>query len=386
MGDWSAILAGLALLLLWRPAVLPRVVWRGKGSATVDPVEWLVRLQSQVVTARDLGTACVRAGAVPTRVAIELAALQALQSETGARVEWAVDWLLAREKARKSLVDRYREQSGPARVSSFTLAVFVPGLWLLTLLGGQPVVGWLLGSPLGYACLLLYALLTWLSRLALRRLERQALSPATKRKVVSTGRGNRWSAVAVALLPSLLWPNAAGLAVGALAALVVFEAWPRLTSAHAAELEQEREVERGWLTLLLACLLASGVDWLRAVGWIAELAAANGATLAAVRQRLTWGVSPAVAFNEAGSEWQAVAASLQQSAVDGAPVARGLLDLSHHWQREARELELARIESVAARTVLPVSLLQLPAFLVGGLLPLVITSLQPLFESVLSTG
>lgn len=381
-------------LLIMAAAALAWVAWvpatRRRGGTAIraaepSAVEWLTNLRAQLVVSPDFTAALAGLPPPPSELNARLERLRQVTAETGGSALGPVHLLLgaARQDARRRA--RWRERSGGAMVSSTLLAVLPVGLWLTSGSVGVSPITWLTTSPAGWLCLLLFGGLTALSRWWLRRSARAALGlaataarPRPLRRSVAAGA----SFVAVA---SLL-PDGKGLVLAALTSSVVANVWQGFESERERSQAARAMAERPWLAALLASGLAAGLDWRRAVSVLAREADVDQSELLAVERRLSWGVEPAVAFAAAGEHWQEVAIAISQTMAMGAPVAAGLAALGEHWQRELGDQELERVERIAARAVIPVSLLQLPAFIIGGLLPILAVSVQPLLEAWLSTS
>lgn len=387
--DLLLVAVAAAAWVNWVPAV-SRLEPGAAARRQPTTVEWLTRLRAQLVVSADFATALSQLPAPPDAVGERLERLSALSSAIGISALGPVKLLLLAARQEAQLRARWRERSGAAMVSSTLLAILPVGLWLTSGSVGASPIEWLVSSPAGWLALGAFLGLTALSRWFLRRAARSALGGG-KAAVPGEVGGLRplRSPLAAAVSFIAVWsvrPDGLGFALAALVASGVGQAWRAFPSGQQQALATMAEAERPWLTALLASALAAGLDWRRAVGLLAQEAQVDREQLLAVERRLSWGVEPAVAFASAGEQWQEVAVAIAQTMSAGAPVASGLAALSEHWQRELGESAIERVERVAARAVIPVSLLQLPAFIIGGLLPILAVSLQPLLDSWLSTS
>lgn len=384
--DLAALAVGALVLLLWWPASLP-TIGRSKVADT-DQVEWLTRLGGQLAGAGGFAQAVADLGGIDSlqSTRAQLQQLLSCNAELGLPAADCVALLIADARAEVTAVRRWREQTSAAQVSSWLLAGLPLPLWLVTAANGTQTLGWLFESGIGWGLLIAFGLLTLLARRWLTRLRRSALAAATQLRpgVVLPP---KVAALLLGCTVGWLVGGSIGVVAGIAVAGLARQLWPRFQQRSELARLQLQQAERPWLTCLLASALGAGVDWPRATRLLIDSAEfADQQTFAAIAQRLDWGVDPVEAFASAGELWQPLARSLRQCAESGVPVRYGLLQLATHWQQELHSLQLARVERFAARAVLPVSLLQLPAFIIGGLLPTVAVSLQPLFELFASTG
>ena len=388
--DLVIVAVAAATWLNWVPAV-SRVQPGAVEFRAPTAVEWLTRLRAQLVVSADFAAALAQLPAPPAQLAERLGRLTEITSATGISALGPVRLLLKAAKQDAQQRARWRERSGAAMVSSTLLAVLPVGLWLTSGSVGASPLEWLVASPAGWLVLVVFLGLTAVARWWLRSAAKAALG---RGKAVGAGGAAGGlqplrSPVAAAASLVAVWslrPDGLGLVLGALVASGVAVSWRAFASGQQQELTAMAELERPWLTALLASALAAGFDWRRAVELMAAEASPDREQLVAVERRLSWGVEPATAFAEAGEHWQEVAVAISQTMSAGAPVASGLASLSEHWQQELGERAIERVERIAARSVIPVSLLQLPAFIIGGLFPILAVSLEPMVDSWLSTS
>jgi Flp pilus assembly protein TadB len=162
--------------------------------------------------------------------------------------------------------------------------------------------------------------------------------------------------------------------------------WNQLTSKQSQLLEREIVKARPRVATVLAVAVTAGASWDRAVDLAAsEIPVAALEDWKAINQRIKWGVPVPQAFSEGSGDWQQIAVVVDQTLRTGAPLAGALFALSNYWQEASYSEQVNQIERKASRMVVLVTLLQLPAFILLGLVPLVAASLIPLFEIFLST-
>lgn len=185
------------------------------------------------------------------------------------------------------------------------------------------------------------------------------------------------SLLAALVGPAFLDPPLAWVA-GCLAAVVV---WSVCTRDDGASPREEAEVRRQLpqVVRLLARALAAGAPLAGAVAHVAEaLPGPASQALRSAQDQLQLGVDPA-------RVWAGVAArpglarvgrALARSVHSGAPVADVIDRLAHDLAEEARLDTEERARSVGVRAAVPLGLCLLPAFLVVGIVPVVVTTLS----------
>ena len=219
-----------------------------------------------------------------------------------------------------------------------------------------------------------------------------ALSPPRPRRQPPSGSAARGSGPPDWLLPAaaalgsgcaaaLLVGGSHGVVVG-LAAAVATGTWVRRLETPSARRRRERlEADLPHAVDLLAACLAAG----RAPGQaVAEVAAALDGPLseelARVAARLRLGADPVAV-------WRALAAhpqlgrlgrSLARVAETGASVAEATARLADDLRRDARARIEARARAVGVKAALPLGVCLLPAFVLVGVVPLVVGSLSGL--------
>ena len=379
------VIAVAGMTWLWSLPVRGQTPQLRRESASIAEVEWLTRLQAQLVVSSDFESAVRALEEPPARLSGRIERLTAISAEAGISCVGPVGLLLIESRSKEQARRRWREQTSGAQASSLLLALLPAVMWLTGGTMGMSPLAWLFGTPFGLISLTAFAFLTLASRWWLRSLQSRALAPPT----AARARGElpaSLAAASAALAVFAFRPDGLGAVAAAVAASVVAGLWSGLEPQSGRLLQAAALAERPWLTALLAAALATGLDWRRSVSLLAAEAVVDAEVLGAVDRRLRWGIEPAAAFSQAGHRWQELAMAIAQTEAMGAPVANGLTSLSEHWQRDLGALELERVERVAARSVLPVSLLQLPAFIIAGLVPVLAVSMQPLLDLWLSTS
>ena len=181
--------------------------------------------------------------------------------------------------------------------------------------------------------------------------------------------------------PLLFWTDIRGLVLGIAARLVILWLWQqheRDSLIHAND--------AAWAAIVLGCILETGLDWLRAVRATADLVEPElRDAFERVAQRLEWGIDPLEAFSDVAPELDGICSALITTYRSGAPIAQSLFGISHAGQHQQHARNLERAEKIGALAIVPVAALQLPAFVISGVVPLAVTQLLPMLGLVTST-
>jgi tight adherence protein B len=141
-----------------------------------------------------------------------------------------------------------------------------------------------------------------------------------------------------------------------------------------------------WVSTALATSLDAGLDWFSAISVAAECADGDlKLRLVAIAQRLEWGIEPSAAFAGEDFGLAEISAAISQTHSSGAPISHALFRTASAVSAQSHAGSLKRVEKLASFAVVPVTALQLPAFIVLGLVPVVITQLQPLLTAFSSS-
>jgi pilus assembly protein TadC len=171
------------------------------------------------------------------------------------------------------------------------------------------------------------------------------------------------------------WP---GLAVGIVAALLLARALDRLEPAALRRERERAALDLPYAADLLAAALRAGMPTERAVRAVADaLGGPVGRRLAAVARSLALGLTVADAWRPVHDLPTGVrmAAAAARSADSGAALAAGFVRLAD----ELRAARLAAVEAAGQRSgvllVLPLGLCFLPAFVLAGIVPVIVAVL-----------
>ena len=380
-----SVLLALGLMLLWWPSNPPEVqrLTRKQRPPDEHAAQLLSQLQSGVLTAADIESALTAIGwsdeEVPQECARRMRAIIALAGEYGCRSSVLIDNLTLRTAHHQQAQQRWSTASAAAYSTSVTLMCMPTILWLLSEGLGSHAFAWLVSNVAGWICLTLGLLLTVAARWVLRMLTRAALRPP--RTIPLALPSPRIVGVMAFATPLLFWTDIYGLVLGITARLVIVWLWQQ----H----EQDSRIdanEAAWAAIVRGCILETVLDWLRAVRATATVVEPElRDALERVAQRLEWGIDPLEAFSDVAPELEGICSALTTTYRTGAPIVQSLYGISQASQHQQHARNLERAEKIGALAIVPVAALQLPAFVISGVVPLAVTQLLPMLGLITST-
>lgn len=384
-----AVLFASVVILWWWPTAPVAGLLSSAKVKSVDGAQALAQLRAELMSASDFASAAEAtrfdASVFSLRTQQRLSQISMLHSRYGSVSSVLLDAIIEDEQCERELLRRWSAAVAGAHSSSIVLIVMPVLMWLIAQGLGTPAVSWLVDSAAGFACLIAGGLLIGLSRFSLRRLETFALN---KRKIRSASSARRVltaeeAANLVFLLALFLKPDVLGIAIALATRGALGRYWSRLPARASAE----KHSDVSWLCAVLAANLHAGLDWLRSVRIAAELDGSRlSADLNIVAQRLEWGLEPTEAFVGISVDLDPVLLALAQTRRSGAPITEVLVSRSHAIRIEAHGRGCERVEKLGAAAVVPVAALQLPAFVLLGLVPFVAAQLGPMLSGFSSTG
>lgn len=191
--------------------------------------------------------------------------------------------------------------------------------------------------------------------------------------------------IALGILVTVLWGGMLGLAAGAAIALVGPKAIGRLESRSARERREALARQSAECADLLSACLASGAPLVAAAAATAQaLAAPIDAPLRALADALGLGADPVAAWRglEAEPSLAPLARAAARSVETGAPLSAVLAGVADDMRRDQRSLADSAARAAGVRAVGPLAACFLPAFLLIGVVPVVVSLALPF----LSTG
>ncbi len=187
----------------------------------------------------------------------------------------------------------------------------------------------------------------------------------------------KWQPISVLLVALGVWSvldGWLGLAVGVLVGWWVQRWLSSLPRAASRRRQRERQTALPIAVDLLSACLSAGASQLRGLQVVGDCVEASvGQDLRRVALALEVGGSPDEAWAlVAGGDLVAVAALMQRCAWSGAPVAVLLGDLARDMREQVRAEALAEASALGVRSAGPLGVCFLPAFILIGVVPLVI--------------
>lgn len=179
-------------------------------------------------------------------------------------------------------------------------------------------------------------------------------------------------AVAAGAATAWLLPNrfAAVLAlVVGVSIFVLLGRWLRPDPAEQARLRELPDV----LELVASCL-AAGAPMMRALDVVADISpAATRAWLRCLVAEFRVGREPALIWRSRSNDpiWGPVAKDLARSAISGTSVEAGLRIHADEARRRRHEAQLTKARAAGVKSVVPLMLCYLPAFILVGIVPLI---------------
>ena len=283
-----------------------------------------------------------------------------INKEYGISLIPLIEHLISTEQDRQKIVRELDSRSSTASGASTTL-IFMPILMWLISTSLEINVFEFIFTPFGILIMAIGCLLTFVSRVTIDRTKKRALLlPEFKRQVEINP---KFAAVITLVTIFLFSSNFAGFVIGVAAATLVNEFWIHIPK-HQTLLIIKQLDEKTELLRILALLIETGITWTVA------LRACDSPELIKVSHRIEMGQSPAIAF-ENSEFWQEVGRLIANSVLRGTPVAQDLFRLSDEYRQQVLSYRIERVEQFAGRLIIPVNLLQIPAFILVGIVPMI---------------
>lgn len=169
-----------------------------------------------------------------------------------------------------------------------------------------------------------------------------------------------------------------GLVVGVMLAWGVHRWLSNLPRAEQVARQRRTQAELPMVTELLGSCLASGASGASALRAVGDTANSDlRGQLRQVLAALEMGAAPHEAWATVeGTELETIAAVMHRSATTGAPAAYLLSELGRDQRAERRLNALSEVRRLGVRSAGPLGLCFLPAFIVIGVVPLVLSLVQ----------
>lgn len=301
----------------------------------------------------------------------EIKLIKNLQQKTGIGVTPLIDHLIECERDSQTLKREFTTRSATASGASATLA-FMPALmWVIGFAIGVDVTGFLI-SGFGIVILIAGVGLTLGSRLVIRKLSKVAL-----RKPAPTNRQpfSRNLAAGVGFSAVLSFQTTfLGFVFAILAATLIHNLW-QIVPNQSIELKNFVICDQQHFELIaISCLMESGFNWTEALSNL------QNEELGRIAKRIQMGFTPDAAFANS-SDWKEIGNLISQSIQKGTRIAGDLKLIATEYRQQSLNYRIQHCEKIAGRLIIPVNLLQLPAFILLGLTPLVAPLLLQTFET-----
>lgn len=301
----------------------------------------------------------------------ELANIQALHHQYGLPVLPLIDYLIACERDDQTLSREFQNRSATAKGASLTLMVMPVLMWTIGVAIGIDLLNFL-ASVIGLALLGTGFILTFISRTIIGSASKLALTKPSAKSPKS------FPAFMAALLTFLaifaFLTNYLGFLFGTLLSLLVHELWQRIPVRDEKREKYNLEENQHFKIQLLAGMIEAGFPWAKALASIDDL------ELKVIAKRIDMGVSAALAF-ELSEDWQRIGGLISLAIEKGSQLSRELRMLSDEYRQSCLLFRIEQCERVAGRLIIPVNLLQLPAFILTGLVPMIGPLLSQTFET-----
>ncbi|MEY3407592.1 MAG: hypothetical protein RL038_653 [Actinomycetota bacterium] len=374
--DVLAILVGFTTLLWLDPPQVRNPISRVKPKVA-DELELLLTLQAGLHSAQsffDLVAALDLKRRLQTDVWQRVAQIGELSRAAGLSASLLIAQLVTELQNHQQLLNKWREQMAAAITASWLLFLIPFPLLFVAAGSGLAITDWILNHPIGRA--------TFLAGLALSSFSLQRVIRARPEnspdKTVLPKLNSKTAALASGFAGFVLLFNFWGVLLGGILAILTYRNWHRFDAIAEISKAARLAAQKPRVVTELATALSVGLDWKSAVQ-IVVLPEEFRAEWQDIHQRIAWGVSVPAAF--AGTNWNQIAVVVDQALRSGAPISAALFELANHWQRTSLAEQLADVERRAGRYVVFVTFLQLPAFILMGLVPLVAASIFPLVDT-----
>ena len=291
----------------------------------------------------------------------ELRSMQSLNLLTGLAVLPVIDHVIAFERDQLELEREFLNRSATAKGASLTLMIMPFLMWVIAQAIGVNAIGFII-SLIGLLFLAVGIALTSVSRLIIRWVSRSATTKP-KHDLPKQLSENAASVIAFVTI-FVLQPTYIGFFCAIVISLLIHTCW-QILPIRDQDLEQYRIHDSQSLKLVfIAGLLETGLPWPRVLELI------DDSQLQAIGRRIEMGVSPETAF-EYSKNWQEVGSLIGASIRKGSKLSNELRMLADEYRKHALTFRVQHCEKVAGRLIIPVNLLQLPAFILLGLVPMI---------------
>lgn len=283
-----------------------------------------------------------------------------LNRDYGISIVPLVEHLVFVEQDNQKLLRELDNRSATATGASTTLLFMPVIMWIVGVAIGLDIFEFLVSVP-GLVVVMVGLLLTFSSRWLISISKRQSLKLPKPKKLFELN-----STFAALIAFSAIWmfgSNFPGFVIAVLIALVVKDFWVRIPQ-NTAVVRVNSLNDKVEQLKVLALLIDAGLTWQLA------LKTSSSSELQGIARRIEMGQPPFKAF-ESSQSWQDVGKLISSSIARGTSIAPDLFRLSDDYRAEVLSYRIQRLEQFSGRLIIPVNLLQIPAFILMGITPMV---------------
>ncbi len=353
----TAGICAFILALIWLyPIQFTKIQWKPKNTIYSNELETLFRFRSlaQVSQLQEINMESSK-----WRPRIDEALY--LSTHCGIAITPLIDHIISCERDERTLFREFQNRSSTAYGASATLILMPILMWIIGVAIGVDIFSFL-ASILGILILTLGVGLTLLSRLVIKLVSNTALKnlkPGGRRTIKTHS-----AAILVFVVIFTIQSSYFGFLVAVLGAAITHAFWDRIPQIDIERARIELHSSQHFHLVYMAGLIDAGLPWLKVLSYIDEN------ELQRIARRIEMGVDPEIAFSHS-SNWQAVGKLIATSLIKGTRLSSDLRLLSTEYRELSLTYRIQQVEKIAGRLIIPVNLLQLPAFILMGLVPLV---------------
>lgn len=282
-----------------------------------------------------------------------------------------IDYLIKCERDEQNLVREFANRSATAKGASLTLIAMPLLMWLLSVAIGIDTFGFLL-SPFGFFVMLIGFSLTVLSRVIIKWFSSKAIAKPVQKsfKAISP----ETAGITIFLAIFAFQTSYFGFVIALFCGLILHSVWSRIPIQDLKFINFVAQDDQHFKLVLLAGMLDAGFAWPKALEVI------DDAELGLISKRISMGVSADIAFGHSQS-WRRVGELISASIRKGSRLSNELRLLSDEYRQSSFAYRLQYCEKIASRLIIPVNLLQLPSFILVGLVPMIAPLVFDTFNS-----
>jgi Flp pilus assembly protein TadB len=306
-----------------------------------------------------------------------LSAVGLLVEEFGVSAVLLVQHFKLELEGQQKLKNKFSESMAPARTTAWILLLMPVPILSAASAGGLDVFAWFFKNPIGFTTAAVGMLLNLASWRFFMRSDLKSKHQVEPRFRLTQDS----AALLIFIFGFSISPTFFGFLFGIFLSLLIKVFWKQFHPAEELKKHEMFKMIRARAVVELASGLSAGLDWNRSATLvIRNLPDEFQTEWNDILQRITWGIPVPQAFSEGEGNWRQISVVVDQSLRTGAPLSAALLNLADQWQQNYLTDEIVLIEKKSSKFSVGVTLFQLPAFILVGLVPVIAASLSPLFE------